>query len=529
VRNILEFPDRFPGAGIIRLERNYRSTLPILQAASSVVSHNRGRLGKTLRAERGEGKLPVLAFLPNQDEETAFCARLVENSVKGASAVWQDWAILYRTNAQSLGFETEFLRRGIPYRVVGSLKFYEREEIKDALALLSFLVNPRDEVAFRRVVNKPSRGVGPAAVARIIEAAGASLPAGTDPGGPARAGDLGAAAKKTAPELSPRARSGVESFLGMIEEGRALLAPGSGAPELAAVEPVVPRDAGKARAAPGAGGVKKKKAPKDGEALVSGVGLSVLVVRLIQDSGLGEYHLAHDEITGNQRLNNLQELANAASLYDPSFEGLLEFLEHIELDRSLEDSAGTKAAGDGAVTLITFHNTKGLEFRRVIMTGIEQGIFPREDKKGEELEEERRLFYVGATRAMDELYLTSCAMRRMYGRTASSEPSVFLREIDRDCLRIIGRAPWGFESSARRPAGSGGSGGFGGDRRSGGEDRDWRRGDRLYHDDYGYGAVVEVRDSEEGPVVRAQFETGKDIRFLSRHQGSKFTRIGDDA
>jgi DNA helicase-2/ATP-dependent DNA helicase PcrA len=423
--------------------------------------------------------------------------------------------------------------------VVGSLKFYEREEIKDALALLSFLVNPRDEVAFRRVVNKPSRGLGPAAVNRIVEAAGVSLAADASlaPDGPDLPGDLGAAAKKAAPELSARARAGIESFLTMIEEGRALLAPGSGGPELGAPAADV--------AAPGArgtnagdvttavtGGAKKRKVKTDRETLVSGEKLSVLVVKLIQDSGIGEYHQSRDDVSGNQRLGNLQELANAASLYDPSIGGLLEFLEHIELDRALEDASGAKGSEEGAVTLITFHNTKGLEFRRVIMTGIEQGVFPREDKKDEELEEERRLFYVGATRAMDELYLTSCAMRRMYGRTVSSEPSVFLREIDRDCLRIIGKAPWGFAAPARRPAGNGGFGGgtgWGdGDRRDDGEDRDWRRGDRLYHDDYGYGAVVEVRDSEEGPVVRAQFETGKDIRFLSRHQGSRFTRIGDD-
>ena len=543
VRNILEFPDRFPGTGIIRLERNYRSTQPILQAASSVVSRNRGRLGKTLRAERGKGKLPILAFLPNQDEEAVFCAELIEHSAKAeGAAAWPDWAVLYRTNAQSLGFETEFLRRGIPYRVVGSLKFYEREEIKDALALLSFLVNPRDEVAFRRVVNKPSRGLGPAAVNRIVETANASPALGDraawpeegtvspgngaedgfafgegGPEGPVLPGDLGAAAKRVAPELSARARSGIESFLTMIEEGRALLAPGSGAPETNAGEEAA------------GGGAKKKKVPTDREALISGVGLSVLVVKLIQDSGIGEYHQSRDEVSGNQRLSNLQELANAASLYDPSVGGLLEFLEHIELDRALEDDAGAKGPREGAVTLITFHNTKGLEFRRVIMTGIEQGVFPREDKKDEELEEERRLFYVGATRAMDELYLTSCAMRRMYGRTVSSEPSVFLREIDRDCLRIIGKAPWGFAAPARRPAGKGGfGGGDGGNRRDEGEDRDWRRGDRLYHDDYGYGAVVEVRDSEEGPVVRARFDTGKDLRFLSRHQGTRFTRIDDD-
>jgi DNA helicase-2/ATP-dependent DNA helicase PcrA len=491
VRNILEFPDRFSGTEIIRLERNYRSTAPILAAASSVVSQNRGRLGKTLRAERGDGKLPVLAFLPDQDEETRFCAKLIAN----AQAPWSDWAILYRTNAQSLGFETELLRRGIPYRVVGSLKFYEREEIKDALALLSFLVNPRDEVAFRRVVNKPSRGAGPATVDRIIEAAG-SAPAE----GPVPAGDLGAAAKALLPELSAKARSGVEKFLRVIEAGRELL---SGPPE---------KDAGTA---------KDRGAAKDREGLAAGEGLSVCVIKLIQDSGIGEYHQVHDEASGNQRLNNLQELANAASLYGATVEGLLEFLEHIELDRSIEDTAASETK-DGAVTLITFHNTKGLEFRRVIMTGIEQGVFPREDKQDEELEEERRLFYVGATRAMDELYLSSCAARRMYGRTVSAEPSLFLREIDKSALRIIGNAPYGFNASGRTPRRFSG----GPEKRS--SDGRWRLGERVFHDDHGYGAVAEIREGDEGPVIRVRFETGHEIRFLSAFQSAAFTKIGDD-
>jgi DNA helicase-2/ATP-dependent DNA helicase PcrA len=539
VRNILEFPDRFPGTEIIRLERNYRSTLPILQAASSVVGHNEGRLGKTLRAERGTGKLPVLAFLPDQDEETLFCAKLISNS----KAPWSDWAILYRTNAQSLGFETELLRRGIPYRVVGSLKFYEREEIKDALALLSFLVNPRDEVAFRRVVNKPSRGVGPATVDRIIEAAGFSgyavgddFPAeaqegpgngliaedadGNDPALPGPepqpggtvgpgGGDLAAAARGMVPGLSAKARSGVEKFLQVIQGGRDLLAGETG--DITET--------------------KKKKAPKGREGLVSGEGLSVLVVKLIQDSGIGEYHQVHDEISGNQRLNNLQELANAASLYKPTIEGLLEFLEHIELDRSLEDAAAKdrEKAAEGAVTLITFHNTKGLEFRRVIMTGLEQGIFPREDKKGEEMGEERRLFYVGATRAMDELYLTSCAARRIYGRTVFSAPSLFLREIDTAVLRTIGKAPYGFGPAPAfrvvRGSSAGASGTAGGKVSSDGR---WRIGDRVFHDDHGYGAVTALQEGEDGPVVRVCFENGHELRFLSAFQSGSFTKIGDD-
>jgi DNA helicase-2/ATP-dependent DNA helicase PcrA len=322
----------------------------------------------------------------------------------------------------------------------------------------------------------------------------------------------------------------VTAFLKVIEEGRTLLSDQDEAGVLIAAKEAK----------------KQARKSKDREELRAGEGLSVLVVRLVNDSGIAEYHKMNDEISGNQRLNNLQELANAASLYAPNMAGLLEFLEHIELDRSLEDDTNKDKTKDNAVTLITFHNTKGLEFRRVIMTGIEQGIFPREDKQDEELEEERRLFYVGATRAMDELYLTSCAMRRIFGRTMPEEPSLFLREIDKSVLRIIGDAPYGFGSGSGSSSGGYAGAGYGNHRSGygipagtpprsadGSDDSSarsagWQRGDRLYHDDHGYGAVVEVRDSEEGPVVRVQFETGKEPRFLSLHQGSRFTKIGSD-
>ncbi|MCL2127482.1 MAG: ATP-dependent helicase [Treponema sp.] len=495
VKNILEFPSRFSNADIIRLESNYRSTGPILKAASSVVNCNKGRLGKTLRAERGGGKKPALAFLPDQDEEVGFCAALIANSVKAKTggALWSDWAVLYRTNAQSLGFETEFLRRGIPYRVVGSLKFYEREEIKDALALLSFLVNPRDEVAFRRIVNKPARGLGAVTVDRIVDES------------MRRGNSLLQTSADMAKGLSPKAAKGMAGFLKVMEDGSKLLENPSGAGALP----------GSGKMRPG----RKKSSGGNGAELVSGDGLSECAARIISASGIAGYHLAQDEITGNQRMGNLQELVNAASLYAGTVKGLLEFLEHIELDRSLEErnSAGAPAQdGEDRVTLITFHNTKGLEFRRVIMTGLEQGVFPREDKKDEELEEERRLFYVGATRAMDELYLCSCAMRRMFGRTMELEPSLFLREIDKSCLAVLGRAPRSFGRARVSPdSGAGQSSG-------------WRRGQRLFHDDYGYGTVAEVRGSDEGPVVRVVFETGTELRFLSEYQGAAFVKIGAD-
>jgi DNA helicase-2/ATP-dependent DNA helicase PcrA len=519
VKNILEFPNKFSSTDIIRLESNYRSTGSILKAASSVVNHNRGRLGKTLHAERGEGNKPVLVFLPDQDEEVNFCAALIENSVKGKnksetvrqSTQWSDWAVLYRTNAQSLGFETEFLRRGIPYRVVGSLKFYEREEIKDALALLSFLVNPRDEVAFRRVVNKPARGLGAVTVDRLIEASMSQ-------------GENLLETAKNMPGLTPKAGKGLDVFLKVIEDGKAILE--------------TPAKTGKDKAAGASAAKKRQRKAKDGENLVAGDGLSVCVAKIIKDSGIAEYHLMHDEIMGNQRLTNLQELVNAASLYSGTNEGLLEFLEHIELDRSLEDASPSKdgASKDGVpkgdnenkVTLITFHNTKGLEFRKVIMTGLEQGVFPREDKKDDELEEERRLFYVGATRAMDELYLSSCAVRRLFGRTMPVEPSVFLREIDKSCLQIIGFVPYSFRSAAnsraaRRSQLGRNSGVTNAEQVSG-----WRCGQRLYHDDYGYGAVKKVDNSDNGPVVWVQFETGNELHFLSKEQNQAFVKIGDD-
>jgi DNA helicase-2/ATP-dependent DNA helicase PcrA len=530
VKNILEFPDKFSDADIIRLESNYRSTSPILHAASSVVDHNKGRLGKTLRSQRGEGKLPVLAFLPNQEEEADFCASLIEKSVKGGGvkkpktpqAQWSDWAILYRTNAQSLGFETEFLRRGIPYKVIGSLKFYEREEIKDSLALLSFMVNPRDEVAFRRMVNKPARGLGAVTAARLIDA---SLTEGKD---------LLETAKNIvqAKKLSAKTSAGLEKFIKVMDDGKSLL--GNPRPEITTND--------ENHDQPVSHESKRKKAslPKDGDTLVPGEGLSVCVAQILKNSGIAEYHIMQDEITGNQRLNNMQELVNAASLYEGSVTGLLEFLEHIELDRSLEEKKLNNNSGDPAgapdeknkVTLITFHNTKGLEFRRVIMTGLEHGIFPREDKKSDELEEERRLFYVGATRAMDELYLTSCSMRRMFGRVMPLQPSLFLREIDKKCLKIIGNAPYGF-GAASSGSGATASGnnswmvsGFAeneAEKASG-----WRRGQRLFHDDYGYGSVVDVRDSEDGPVVRVIFETGKELRFLSGKQSSAIVKIGNE-
>jgi len=508
VKNILEFPDRFSGADIIRLEQNYRSTSPILKAASSVVDCNHGRLGKTLRAEKGDGPLPLLVTLPDQNEEASFCADKIKNSVKKRETTWSDWAILYRTNAQSLGFETLFFKKGIPYRVVGSLKFYEREEIKDALALLAFIINPRDEVAFRRVVNKPTRGVGDVTADKIVEAAiDDSI-------------DLMEAGNKI--ELAKKARKGLDEFYKVIEDARILLDEEKTSHEDTKKEDFT-EDKKKS--------IKKQKSKKEG--LKSGEGLSICIEKLLIDSGIAAYHKAQDEIQGNSKLGNLQELLNAASEYPNTREGLLQFLEDIELDRSAAESSDEQSAAQNTVTLITFHNTKGLEFKRVIMTGLEHGIFPREDKKGDELEEERRLFYVGATRAMDELFLTTCAERRMYGKTSAMQPSLFLREIDKSCLQVIDMASraGGLITYGKRPVAGRSFNPLNLQTASITEVEEragWRRGQRLFHDDHGYGAVMEVKDSEDGPLVRVRFDNGQEKRFLSEYQGKAYEKVDDN-
>ncbi|MBQ7618804.1 MAG: UvrD-helicase domain-containing protein, partial [Treponema sp.] len=529
VQNILNFQKEFPGTQLIRLERNYRSTSAILNAANCVIKNNSDRLGKTLSAERGDGKKPDLIFLPNQDDEAAFCAELIKKQVKKGGA-YSDWAILYRTNAQSLVFESEFLHKRIPYQVVGTLKFYEREEIKDLLAFLALLANPKDEIAFRRIVNKPARGLGPTSQDKIIDAA------------KSKSQDLVTASKELAPSLSKKAREGLEKFSALVDSFKEKLGDSTAAEN----------DSSEA----GDFGAPTVPAAKAASASQN---LGTLVEEIMQKSGLEEYHQADDEISGTQRVANMQELANNASLYPLNMDGLLEFLDSIELDRTL---ASQEDQSLDRVTLITLHNTKGLEFKRVIITGLEQGIFPRADKSAAELEEERRLFYVGITRAQDELYITSCAARRMYGRTEFMQPSVFLQEAGADTFRLLGNVPPSFERAindgfsggadfgdegdygdgeysdgdfyddtpqydqqGRRSNAYGASSNFGAQKIKRPLAKKYGLGQAVYHDDYGYGQIVkaEVRDGEY--VIHVQFQNGGTKKFLPAYQAAQLMVI----
>ena len=580
VQNILTFDRQFPHTKIIRLVRNYRSYEPILRVADSVVSRNEGRLGKTLIAARGTGgQKPCLYYLPSQDAEAELCVQLIKKAVRAGGA-YSDWAILYRTNAQSLNFETTFLHEKIPHKVVGTLKFYEREEIKDALALLALIANGRDEIAFRRMVNKPARGIGETTQNKLVayaRAAFASLSAHID--SPANAGEAAEAGTSTfgsspeqysrsaqqeftqlqhnsvhsqQPELSQlqepaalplqqqsedtpqqqpqqgadyitvllgagaklpiskKAGTALQEFLNTLHSLRSLLAeydsanttdaaPVDTATDIDAQADTVQSDV-PIGSTIDTGAAEQAVTQKHGQ---QGERLAAFVLAVIEQTGLGVFHRNQDEVMGTQKTANLQELANTASLYPCSAAGLTSFLEHIELDRSLAETD----AGADAVQLITMHNTKGLEFRNVIITGLENGIFPRNDESAEDMEEERRLMYVACTRAQDALYMTSCAARRMYGKLSYMEPSRFLAEIDSGLVDVIGQSIASFASPADEEASL------------------WKCGQRLFHDDYGYGYVVQSRQSGGELVITVQFENGSQKRFFPVYQKSQLFRV----
>ena len=496
VQNILNFPKQFENTDIIKLEKNYRSTPQILTTANDSICHNTDRFDKSLKPTRPAGALPALTFLDNSQDETAFCADVIQKAYE-KGIPYSDWAVLYRTNAQSLGFETEFLHRKIPYTIVGALKFYDREEIKDALAILSLVANPQDEIAFRRIVNKPSRGIGDKTQEKIVELAKAHAN-----------GNFLAACKMEIPGATKKAKTGLADFISLTESLSALLDEASDKKQLLPVEELANQVdtlfyQDLAENLPETENLSAKKSPKKK--------LSYFVEQLNELSGLIAYHTLQDEVAGTQRVANLQELANSAVLYPMTMAGLLDFLDHIQLDRTLENR---EDEDQDAVTLITVHNTKGLEFPRVILTGLEFGVFPRQDKKEEDLEEERRLFYVGVTRAQNQLLLTSCRKRIRYGHPEEMMPSPFLLEIKEHHLRHLGEIPYSYKALRREQAQQ--------KTKPAVESHPlaakWKVGRTVYHDDYGYGGIVRTRVEEEEFVVVVKFETGAEKQFMPEYQ-----------
>lgn len=443
VENILGFQNHFPGTRVIKLEENYRSTGHILAVASHLVAHNEGRLGKNLWTRQEEGIKPQLSYLADQNEEAEFCARQL------ADGNWSNSAILYRTNAQSRIFESVFRKHNISYRLVGTTSFYSREEVKDSLAYLGFLSNPADEIAFRRLINKPSRGIGAVSLNKILKGDGTAL----------LTVNLEEALISARTRIKGKAAKGVVSLIELFEKMKDLMP--------------------------------------------SQENLGQFLKELISESGLFDHYREQDKVESTQRVKNLEELVSAASDYPSNPEGLAEFLELIELDQaSLEE----EEHDINRVTLITMHNTKGLEFDRVFITGLEDGLFPRgaESDDEEEIEEERRLFYVSITRARKELYLTSCRKRMLYGRTEQASPSRFLRELPEDHIETRGEIP----AAAGIP------------------ESDYPPGTRIYHEDYGVGEVIRNMENGGHLVIQVAFETGHSMTFLPEFSGYQLEKIG---
>jgi DNA helicase-2/ATP-dependent DNA helicase PcrA len=451
VDSFLAFPTQISNTQVIRLEQNYRSTGAVLDLASAVVAHNRRRMGKTLWTTQEQGQLPTLAFLDDQDAEAQYCADLLKDRQYASTA------ILYRMNFQSRAFETLFQGRRIPYRIVGTVRFYEREEVRDAVAYLALINNPRDEIAFRRAASKPRRGIGNKTLDQVA-AAGAVADAG---------GDLLVAAREVAAASKGAAARSLGEFVALIEEVVADLEAAS---------------------------------------------IAELIRSILERSGLYDLYVRQDQAERSGRVQNLEELVSSAHAYGAGAAGLAAFLEDARLAPGNEQQGGTTdgsaTPGDlGAVTLITVHNTKGLEFDRVIVTGLEDGIFPASEPgapgvlvSDEDEEEERRLFYVAVTRARYQLHLTSCRRRLSFGAWRPREPSRFIAEIPEECVVAVGVE----------------------DQEGGG----MAVGQGVYHDDYGQGVVARRWLNEGETLLEVRFATGRAATFIARY--ADLDPIADD-
>src|SRR6202162_3909693 len=432
VEHILRFDEDFPGARTVALETNYRSTDGILRAAAAVVSNNRRRREKKLRADRGKGALVRLAHFEEDRQETEAVARSIAEGGRRPG----DVAILYRTNAQSRPFEEELVRRRVPYIVVGGMKFYERAEVKDAIAYLRLAVGPEDDLAFRRVVNVPARGIGTATLDRIAAAARETGQSWWEVSGAPHAG------------LSDRARVSLSRFRALVEALR-------------------------------------EKAQTYSP--------SALIEYLFEATGYAALYESSEDKEDEGRRENLQELLNSAREFERrNAEGATD--------------ADVVASSGGAVTLSTLHAAKGLEFPAVFIVGLEEGYLPHGESRedAEELEEERRLLYVGMTRAKDELTLTLAGRRLVYGKVQYRTPSRFVEEIPAATLEMLSppRAvrPTIFEHEP--------------------EDEPSPplvRGRRVRHPRYGYGVILAQEGSGEETRLTVYFDRAGKKKFVARY------------
>jgi DNA helicase-2/ATP-dependent DNA helicase PcrA len=452
VRNILQFEARFPDAEVIVLEQNFRSTQTILDAANAVIAKNASRHAKNLFTEGAQGENIRMYRAGDEYDEGRWVASELRRLRSEHGLGWNEMAVFYRTNAQSRVLEEEMLRANVPYRVVSGMRFYDRKEIKNALAYARLIVNPRDEASARRVINEPKRGVGEGAQAKLGSYAaehGLSFAEAAH-----HAGEAG---------LTSRARTGADKFAFMLDELRAL---------------------------------SNDLSPRE------------MIDEIVRQSGMGDALRAENTDEAYSRLENLGELASAAAQYDT----LLDFVERMALVAD-SDQLGS---GEGAISMMTLHVAKGLEFPAVIVTGLEETVFPhrRALLDDDELEEERRLFYVGVTRAMRHLSLTHAWSRTMWGQRIEAIASRFLQEVPSELITDISitlptrrssfsRDDDGFvgRSTSFTEGRAFGTGAAPPVRSTGAEKLGLAIGERVVHDRFGPGIVTRVEG--EGSHSRA--------------------------
>jgi DNA helicase-2/ATP-dependent DNA helicase PcrA len=470
IRNILQFEEDYPNAKSILLEQNYRSTQNILSAANAVISKNESRKEKNLWSDAGSG-VKIQGFVAeNEHHEAEYVRDEIVKLRNDGKSTFGETAIFYRTNAQSRVFEEVFMRSSIPYKVVGGVRFYERKEVKDLLAYLRVLVNPNDEVSLRRIINTPKRGIGDRAI-ESIEAIG-------------KAEQLSfweALNRSSEADLSAKSASSIASFVSLISTLQILV---------------------------------------EAERPASTIAAAVLEQSGLLDE-LRESHDPQDEV----RIENLEELVAVAEEYeerqanDGESSSLAGFLEEVALVADADEIPEGEDHG-GIVTLMTLHTAKGLEFPTVFLTGMEEGVFPHSRTLGEknELEEERRLAYVGLTRAQKRLYLSRAEYRSAWGAPNYNPPSRFLDEIPEDLIDW-NKSASGFTSppirkkpSTPAPLARGGS-----TKKINSQTLLLSVGDRVSHDTFGLGTVIAVSGEGEKAEATINFGSYGDKRLLLRY------------
>ena len=460
---ILQFERDYPEAKVIKLEQNYRSTKTILEAAHGVVSGNVGRKPKKLWTENVEGTPIARREAENEQEEAVYVVRRIWEAVRAGNRKYSDFAILYRTNAQSRAFEEVFLNFSTPYRIIGGVRFYERREVKDVLAYLRVIHNPLDSVSLKRIINVPTRSIGATTIARLEREAQELKRSLWDVVMEAH----------LISDLLPRARNAVTQFASMILELRNL---------------------------------------REGHAVTE------ITQALLDKSGYLAELESERTVEAQTRAENVRELLTVTTEFDASADdrSLAAFLQQVSLVSDLDDLNNER----DAVTMMTLHSAKGLEFPVVFLVGMEEGIFPhqRSLNDSKELEEERRLCYVGITRAKDELYLTHAYRRTLFGTISSNKPSRFLKEIPAELYDmpapVSSFAPER-ETAFRRPMWTtaqqtprqqkiqamAGESGF-------------RVGQKVKHDTFGTGVVLKVEPLESDVQLSVAFPTPHGIKKL---------------